>query len=127
TRKIAKEMLRANRKPRNKAEQMILNNYQAILEVRDMKKEPLTPELLCHLQEILTNKTLDNPDAAGRFRRPDELIVVVDQTTDEVLHQPPSADEVTWRIKEICDFANAVSDPFVHPVVKAAVLHFALG
>jgi Fic family protein len=128
TRRVAKEMLRTNRKPKNKAEQMIMNNYRAILDVRNLKKEKLTPELLCHLQSILTDKTLDdNQDAAGRFRRDDEVISVVDQRTDEVLHTPPPARELDKRIKEVCDFANVVSNPFVHPVVKAAVLHFVLG
>ena len=45
TRPIAKEMLRTNRKPRNEAEQMIVNNYRAMLAVRDSKAEPLTPEI----------------------------------------------------------------------------------
>jgi len=127
TRKIAKEMLRANRKPRTKAETMIVNNYRAICEVRELQKEKLTPELLCHLQGVLTENTLDKPDAVGRFRRPDEPIRVVDSSSDEILHVPPAATELEWRIKEICDFANEIANPFVHPAVKASVLHFALG
>jgi Fic family protein len=127
TRKVAKEMLRRKRKPRNKAEQMIVNNYKAILEVRDLKKEKLTPRLLCHLQQVLTDQTLEKAEAAGRFRLASEAVEVTDARTDEVLHIPPPADEVERRTQEICDFANAVSDPFVHPVIKAAVLHFALG
>jgi Fic family protein len=127
TRKVAKEMLRANRKPRTKAEQMIMNNYRTILEVRELQKEKLTPELLCHLQEYLTDQTLDHPNQAGRFRNNDEIIQVVDHRTNEIIHIPPPASELKWRIQEVCDFANTVSDPFIHPVVKAAVLHFALG
>ena len=127
TRKVAKEMLRAGRKPITDAEKMIMNNYRAILEVRDLKKESLTPKLLCHLQSVLTEDTLDNPDAVGRFRRGDEAIEVVDNVTGAVLHTPPPADELEWRIKEICDFANSISNPFVHPVVKASILHFAIG
>ena len=106
---------------------MILNNYRAILEVRDIKKEKLTPALLCHLQKILTDQTLDTPGASGRFRTSEETIEVVDVRTEEVLHEPPPADEIEWRIRKICDFANSVSDPFVHPVIKAAVLHLRLG
>lgn len=127
TRKIAKEMLRANRKPRNPDEQMILNNYKAVLEARDLKDEPLTPKILLHLQEVVTAGSPDIGDGAGRFRRADETIHVVDRTTEEVIHVPPPASELDWRIDEICEFANSTSSPFVHPVVKAAVLHFALG
>jgi len=32
-------MLRVDRRPKDKAEQMILNNYNAILEIRDLKTE----------------------------------------------------------------------------------------
>ncbi len=127
TRRVAKEMLRSGRKPRNDAERMILNNYRTILEVRDLQKERLTPEMLCHLQRLLTENTLENPQTAGRFRLPDESVVVEDRTTGEVLHNPPPASEIDWRIQEICDFANTISKPFVHPVIKAAILHFAIG
>jgi Fic family protein len=127
TRKVAKEMLRANRKPKTPAEKMILNNYRAIQAVRNLQKEDLTPELLCRLQAILTEDTLENPNAVGRFRRGDEPVHVVDSATNEILHTPPPAEELEWRIKEICNFANTVSNPFIHPVLKAAVLHFAIG
>ncbi len=127
TRRIAKEMLRANRTPKNEAERMILNNYQTMLEVRDLKDEKLTPGLLCELQHAIVKDTTSNSDEAGRFRRSNELIQVVDNTKNEVIHDPPDASELEWRIQEICDFANHDSDPFVHPAIKAIVLHFALG
>ncbi|MFL5342637.1 MAG: Fic family protein [Gemmataceae bacterium] len=126
TRRIAKAMLRAQRKPVNKDEKMILNNYKAILEVRELKHESLTPKLLCHLQKVLM-EDLDDPEMMGRFRRADETIVVQTRDTNEVLHVPPVASELEWRIQQICDFANTISSPFVHPIVKAAVLHFAIG
>jgi Fic family protein len=127
TREVAKEMLRTSRQPRDRAEQMIANNYQAILEIRELKEERLTPELLCHLHEILTEKTLDKPDAAGRFRREDEQIFVADAITGDPVYTPPSASALGDRIKEICDFANSKSSSFIHPVLKAIALHFALG
>jgi len=127
TREIGKELLRTGRRPRNEAERMILNNYRAILEIREVKKGDLTPALLCHLQSVLTEGTLEKPDAAGRFRRPDEPITVRDVTTGDVVYTPPSAETVEERVRELCDFANAKSSPFVHPVVKAMALHFAIG
>jgi Fic family protein len=47
--------------------------------------------------------------------------------TNEPVYEPPSAGNVPERVGQICDFANARSKPFVHPVVKAMVLHFAVG
>ena len=128
TREVAKEMLRTNRRPRDNAEQMILNNYNASLEIRDLKKDTLTPGMLCHLQEVLTEKTLDNPKAAGRFRLPDEPISVVDSRTGEtILRSTPQPKRFESRIREICDLPNTKSKPFVHPLHKAIMLHFANG
>jgi Fic family protein len=127
TRRVAKEMLRLQREPRDRSEQMILNNYQAVLEIQEeLRDAPLTPDLLLHLQSVLVEKASDHPDIAGRFRRPDEIVEVVDQM-DEVMHVPPIAQSIDRRIKELCEFANTKSKPFIHPVIKAIVLHFAIG
>jgi Fic family protein len=83
--------------------------------------------MLCHLQEVLTNDTLDKPDAAGRFRRDDEKIIVQDSRTGEPVYFPPAASTIPDRVNEICKFANAKSVPFIHPILKAIVLHFAIG
>src|SRR5260370_38368382 len=96
-------------------------------EGRDLKNEKLTPTMLCDIQRLLTEGTLEHSAAAGRFRSPDEPVVVADSRTNEVVYTPPDAAEISGRIREICDFANADSRPFIHPVVKAAVLHFAMG
>ncbi|MGL5096322.1 MAG: Fic family protein, partial [Planctomycetia bacterium] len=127
TREAAKKMLRSNAAPRDRAERMIFNNYQAISEIRELKHVPLTVELIQHLQEVITDKTLDKEDAAGRFRRPDEKITVADMETGETLFTPPDAATIDERIQELCDFANDDSGPFLHPVVKAVALHFAVG
>ena len=46
TRKKAKELLRSGRAPRNTAEQMIINNFIVIKDIKTLLKEPLSPELL---------------------------------------------------------------------------------
>ena len=133
TQNVAKEMIRQEREPRNKSERMILNNYQAMRFIREFRNEPLTPSLVFELQRILTKETLDSEDQAGRFRRADEPILVVDNVSHVVLHDPPPAQELPARLQALCDFANADSlttdDPasFLHPVVKAIALHFMLG
>jgi Fic family protein len=129
TREKAKKMLRTKRKPRNVSEQMILNNYIAIREIRGLTDEKLTPDILLHLQGILTHGTLDDPDAIGRFRTRND-VQVVETMTDEVMHDPPDASTIGWRLEQLCEFANgksAKSEDFIHPVIKAIVLHFAIG
>lgn len=133
TQNVAKEMLRQERAPRNKSEQMIFNNYQAMRFIRECKSDPLTPSLVFELQRILTRDTLDDASQAGRFRRADENIRVVDNASHVVLHEPPPAHELPARMQALCDFANAESmhstppDVFLHPVVRSIVLHFMLG
>lgn len=128
TYKVAKEMLRQGRKPRNHSEQMIYNNYAAMQFIRAKKSEPITPELILQLQSTMTDETLEDDSAAGRWRRSDEDVRVVDERNHEVLHVPPPADQVTARIEELCRFANDLHEvPFIHPLVKAIVIHFMMG
>lgn len=127
SRQVAKELLRSGREPRDRGEQMILNNYRALTFMRDHVDESLTPTLVLELQRILTDGTLDDPGAAGRLQRPgEERVVVVDVDSGKVLHEPPPAEELSERLQALCDFANAPDDatPFVHPVVRGVLLHF---
>jgi Fic family protein len=126
TRKVAKEMLRTNRKPRDCSEQMIVNSYRTIRLLRERLKEPLSIALLLEIQQSMTQDTLDNPTAAGRFRTESEEITVVDSRDDEVVYVPPPANLLPERMEKLIAFANAPQEvnDFIHPLVKAAVLHF---
>src|SRR5258706_6050084 len=65
---VAKKMLREGRKPTDRSEQMIYNNYQAMQHVRESRQSSLTPELVFELHRMLTDQTLDDPNKAGTFR-----------------------------------------------------------
>ena len=77
----------------------------------------------------MTTDALDDPADAGRLQTPDEERVVVGSWDDDtILHRPPPAAELPERLARLCDFANGEADDgFVHPVVRAIVLHFWLG
>src|SRR5579863_2904814 len=51
TRKVAKEMLRSGRSPRDKSEQMILNNFQTLQKIKTWKDLPLSKELILEIQQ----------------------------------------------------------------------------
>lgn len=128
TRDVAKEMLRQGRRPKDHSEQMIFNNYEAMRVIGDYKNEELTPSLILHLHEILTNGTLDNPVKSGKYRDISDNIHVVDNRNSVILHTPPQADTVPARIEKICDFANNLQEnEFIHPVIKSIILHFMIG
>ncbi len=125
TRKVAKEMLLSGRPPRDKSERMILNNYLTMRRIRELRKLPLTPERVFEIHRLVTEQTLDHEDEAGRFRKCDERIAVEDVTTGEIVHLPPPAAELEARMAAMCAFANGEpAEPFVHPVIRAMILHF---
>jgi Fic family protein len=114
---------------------MILNNYLTMQRIRELRDEPLSRDLVFEIHGMITEDTLHDARGAGRFRRPDEPIHVVDyRGADEIeLHMPPPAEELEGRMEAMCGFANekiSSTDPvrasrqFVHPVIRSIILHF---
>jgi Fic family protein len=128
SRQAAKEMLRSGREPRDRSERMIANNYRALQFMREEMGDTLTLDSILELHRILTAGTLDNPSAAGRLQRPDEERVAVyyRDEDEQPIHRPPVAKELPERMDLLCTFANENDDsePFIHPVVRAILLHF---
>jgi Fic family protein len=129
TRQVAADMIRSGRRPRDKSEQMIYNNFLANRHIRTFTNRPLAPADVLELHRILTADTLDDPDAAGRLQTPDEeRVVVIDNRSNDILHTPPPAAQLSKRLDSMCRFANGESDSaFLHPVIRAIVLHFWVG
>ena len=122
TRKVAKEMLRKQAKPKDKSQQMILNNYNTIRYLSAHKNQGLTPELLLDIHKQITENTLDNPEDEGRFRT-DDNIHVMNVMTGEIAHEPPSYKLLEDSIIQLCIFINE-DKTFIHPIIKAIILHF---
>jgi Fic family protein len=122
TRQVAKEMIRSGRAPRDRSEQMILNNFLTMKRIGELKDRPLTKKLVCEVHRLITADTLDDPSTAGRFRVGDERVCVVDDR-DRTVHVPPPAEQLEKRVAAMCHFANA-NAPFIHPVVRSIILHF---
>lgn len=127
SRVVAKEMLRSGREPTDRSERMILNNYRALQFMRDEMGDVLSPEAVLELHRIVTEGTLDDPSAAGRLQLPGEQrVAVFDRDDGAPIHVPPPAEQLPRRMRLLCEFANEGDDaePFVHPVVRAILLHF---
>ncbi len=129
THRVAKEMLRESRRPKDKSEKMIFNNYQAMSFIREVVDQPLSKELLLELHRTVTVGTLDDPGAVGRFRTSKEDVAVYDERYNTLLHTPPNADELESRINILCNFANFTENrgEFLHPVIRSILLHFMIG
>jgi len=126
TRRVAKEMLRTGRPARTKDERMIANNFRAMNAVRSWLGEALTVDRVLELHRIVTNGTLHNPDAAGRFQRPDEERVTIVDPDGTVVFVPPPADQLDERAEAMVAFANGEGqqEGFLHPVMRSVLLHF---
>ena len=127
TREEAKAMLRSGRKPRDRSERMIVNNFRVMEHIRELRDAALTPEMVLDMHRMVSEGALDDPSAAGRLRRKDEKIRVMDAQHSVVLHDPPGAASLPERLKRLCAFANETDgEPFVHPVIRAILLHYML-
>ncbi|GAA2593605.1 Fic family protein [Winogradskya consettensis] len=130
SRRVAREMIRSGRPPRDRSETMILNNFRAMERVGELRHEPLTIDLICDLQRIVTEGTLDDPESAGRFQTPAEARIAVFDDQGELLHTPPPAETIPERMQALCDFANAKAStdgPYLPGVLRALTIHFMMG
>ena len=125
TREIAKRMLQENRKPKNKDEKMIVNNYATVKHIVDLKNEAITPDKILEIHRMITNGTLEKPEYEGNFRENNEIAVYSHDGT--LLHKPVEYPEIPKLINELCDFANSKDEDFIHPVLKGIIIHFLIG
>lgn len=127
TRKVAKDMLRKKISPRSRSEQMIANNYASIRFIAEHKGDDLSPELLLKVHSLMTHNTLDSADNEGRFRTSNDVVVGND-VTGEIVHIPPSYSDIPQFVKDLCQFANSDdAEWFIHPIIKAVIIHFMVG
>jgi Fic family protein len=126
SRVVAKEMLRSGRAPHDRSERMILNHFRALEFMREDMGNELTLDSILELHRIVTEDTLRDPAAAGRLQRPGEpRVAVFDRDGEDPVHIPPPAEQLPERIELLCKFANeGDGEPFVHPVLRAILLHF---
>lgn len=136
TRAVAREMIRTERKPADVSEQMIVNNYHAMLFIKEHVDDEITPAMVFALHKILVQGTDIPADRVGVFREAEDNIVIEDHMTGEQLHAPPPVAELPWRLAWVCNFINggvgtsahaSGADAFLPPVLKAIIAHFMVG
>ena len=119
----AEEMLRCGRQPGDRSERMIFNLHRALEKVRGLRSTGLSPAIIFDLHRCVTEGTLDTVDASGRLRREGEISALRGPAASE--HEFPPAAELGRRLESMCAFANGETPAFfVHPVVRAVLLHF---
>lgn len=123
TTEVAREMLKSGRNPRNESEQMIFNNLRAIEYISEFLDTEIDFKILFELHKIMTANT-EAEKYSGEFRKSE--VYVTDHVDGEIAHIPPDWQEVELLMAEICNFINE-DQHFIHPIVKASIIHFLIG
>lgn len=128
SRRVAKEMIRTGRRPKDLSERMIFNNYMAMQRIVELREREFTPDLVCEVHRIVTEGTLENPHGAGVVQSDDSERIAVWGDGDQLLHRPPPVAELKDRLQRLCDFANGEdAGYYVPPALRAITIHFMMG
>lgn len=128
TRRVAKQFLREGRKPRNESEQMILNSYKTMQLIEsEYKNKEMGLDMILELHSIITKDIESIPEKErGAFRKDKDKIIVSDKY--EIYHEAPKISFVKNELERFIKFANDdLHESFVHPIIKAIMLHFWIG
>ena len=129
TRDAARQMLREGRTAASRDERMIANNWRAMQWLLELRKEDRRLDVagLLELHRILGEGALECERVAGEFRGLKDDVSVMD-LEGVVWHQPPPREGLEERVAAMLRFAQPrPDDRFVHPVVRAILVHFWLG
>lgn len=130
SRQAAKKMLREGRKPINRSEQMIVNNYISMMAIEDdYKDKKMSMDMLLELHTLITKDTVDSENERPHFRKTGESVYVTDSSSGLVYFEAPDIDFVKKELTKLIKFANGESSTgiFIHPIIKAIMLHFWMG
>ncbi len=116
TRQRAREVITSGAPPKDRSEQMIVNNYAALRFVLDHLDGPINEAVILEIARILTEGTLEEGIKPG-YR---DAGVQVMNGRQEIIYVAPKAEYIKPMMDSLLAYIN---DPTVHPVIKACVAH----
>jgi Fic family protein len=125
TRESARQMLREGRAAASRDERMIVNNWRAMQWLLERREEDVSLDIsdLLELHRIIGEDSLECERPAGEFREHEEI--TVSDLYGEVWHLAPPREGLEERIAAMLRFAQPEpKDRFVHPVIRAILVHF---
>ncbi|KEY57304.1 Fic family protein [Serratia sp. DD3] len=131
THAVAKKMLLENRSGRNESEKMILGNRRLMTLAWESRFDEMSLALLLTFHEEATQGIDDDKYHPGKIRKTND--VWVGGRDGEVVHQPPDAEILGDLLDKYIKWINFSHDEgispqdYLHPVVKACIMHFGLG
>lgn len=130
TTRVAKELLKRNRKPRSEDEKMIVGNYKLMIFAWENRDASLSLDLLQEMHRVGVEGIDDDTYAPGNFRKSDDVHVV--NSDGEIVHTPPPHKTLKNRLKEFVSWVNDDHEEnddgsYIHPLIKAITIHFCMG
>ena len=116
TKEASRKLIESGKKPKDKSEQMILNNYNALQFIMEHLEYPFDEQMIITIGRLLTEGTLEGGPVEG-YRS--DMVYVVSHT-GETVYIAPDAKYVKPMMDDLIAYLN---DPMVHPVEKAAIAH----
>jgi len=124
TRKRAQELVRRNLTPKDKNELMMKNNHQAMTFILENRESEFSIDFILEIHRIITQNTLDDPEYAGKFR--DDDVFIWDKT-NTVIFKPMAEENIKESLNNLVTWVNTHSEEdFIHPILKASIIHFFL-
>jgi Fic family protein len=130
TTRVAKELLNRTRKPRSKDEKMIIGNFKLMMFAWKNREASLSLELLREMHRVGVESIDDDAYVPGNFRTSDDVYVV--NPDGDIIHTPPPSKTLKDRLKKFVIWVNEDHEKnddvsYIHPLVKAIVIHFCIG
>lgn len=122
TKKRTKELVE-KRNPVNKSEKMILNNHNALMYILENLHQDLNEEIFITLHNIITDGTLKEDEISEKYRDDFVYVWADNAVKTEPIYTAPPHDVVQPMMDDLFQFINS-NKPFIHPVVKACIIHF---
>ena len=111
----AARIIQQNKSPSNKSEQMVKNNYQALMYVLEHLEDPITAQTLIDIARMVTCGASD--ETVEGFR----TIPVYVTGREGIVYNPPDAAQVPALVNDLLAF---ITDSELHPLLKACIAHF---
>jgi len=119
TRARAKQFITEKKHPKSKDEFMFVNNYKAMMWIKDNLDQETSEETILNIHGMVTKNTLDRDDEnyAGRYR--DDKVYIGDHEGVDYLLLPAVTNEVIQLITD--------NQRYIHPLIKGILAHYFIG
>ncbi|PNA07138.1 MULTISPECIES: Fic family protein [unclassified Pseudomonas] len=130
TTKAAKDLLKRKRGARTPDEKMIIGNFKMMQHAWEYRERDLSLDLITELHQVGVEGIDDERYHPGEFRNNDD--VVVEDGDGNIVHQPPPAATLQKRLAQVIEWVNTNhsdinNQNYIHPMIKAIILHFIIG